>query len=250
MASPQRLTVIVPAHNEEQRLGPSLERIVAWASAREPRPEILVVESGSTDGTGALAKQFAARHSCVRVIHAPSGKGRAIADGVAAATGDVLYMCDADLSMPIEDADRLLQPVLDRACDIAIGSREGRGAQRVGEPEYRHVMGRVFNFVVKLAAVPGIDDTQCGFKCFRAEAVRPIFQQLTIMGFAFDVELLFLARRAGLKILVVPIVWHFDGDTRVRPGRDALLMFRDVMRIRLNALRGRYAATRRALSPQ
>lgn len=235
------VTVIIPAHNEERRLGPTLERLTSWAGGRTPPAEILVVESGSTDATTAVAERYAAQHPCVRVIHAPLGKGRAVAAGVAAASGDVLYMCDADLSTPIEEADRLLQPVIAGDCEIAIGSREGKSARRIGEPEYRHRMGRAFNWVVQLLAVGGIQDTQCGFKCFQAASARPIFAQLAIGGFAFDVELLFLARRNGLRIREIPVTWTFDPDTRVRAGRDAILMLADVLRIRLNSLVGRYA---------
>lgn len=236
------VTVIVPAHNEERRLAPTLERLAAWAGARTPPADILVVESGSTDATTAVAERFAARHACIAVIHAPLGKGRAVGAGVAAASGEVLYMCDADLSTPIEDADRLLQPVIRGECDIAIGSRQGTSARRIGEPAYRHVMGRVFNWTVRLMAVRGLRDTQCGFKCFRAAIARPIFERLTIAGFAFDVEVLFLARRSGARICEIPVTWTFDADTRVRPGRDAFLMLADVLRIRLNSLLGRYPA--------
>jgi dolichyl-phosphate beta-glucosyltransferase len=235
-----RVSVIVPAHNEARRLAPTLERLVAWAVTCTPAAEILIVESGSTDATTAVADSCARRHTLVRVIHAPLGKGRAIAAGVEAARGDILYMCDADLSTPIEESWQLIGPVVDDQCDIAIGSREGSAARRIGEPEYRHLMGRVFNWFVRSVAVPDIRDTQCGFKCFRADTVRPLFRQLTIGGFAFDVELLFLARQRGLRICEIPVTWTFDTDSRVRPGRDAAVMFFSVIAIRLNSLRGRY----------
>jgi glycosyltransferase involved in cell wall biosynthesis len=235
-----RISVIVPAHNEERRLAPTIERVAAWAVTLTPPAEILIVESGSTDATTAVAEGLAVRYSSVRVIHAPLGKGNAIAAGVNAASGDVLYMCDADLSTPIEDAWRLLEPVIKGECDLAIGSREGATARRVGEPGYRRVMGRVFNWTVQLIAVPGIKDTQCGFKCFHAARIRPVFQQMTIGGFAFDVELLFLARRAGLRIREIPVRWTFDADSRVRAVRDSVAMLASIAGIRIRSLRGGY----------
>ena len=237
-----RISVIVPAHNEERRLAPTIERLASWAAMVTPPPEILIVESGSTDGTTAIADGLAARHAAVRVIHARLGKGNAIAAGVQAASGDVLYMCDADLSTPIEDAWRLIDPVIRGECDLAIGSREGTGAGRIGEPRYRHVMGRVFNWTVQLLAVPGIKDTQCGFKCFHAERVRPVFRQMTVGGFAFDVELLFLARRRGLRICEIPVPWTFDADSRVRAVRDSLTMLASIAGVRVKSLFGRYRA--------
>lgn len=237
-----RISVIVPAHNEERRLAPTVERLAPWAAALAPPAEVLIVESGSTDGTTAIAEQLAARYPTVRVIHASLGKGNAIAAGVEAASGDVLYMCDADLSTPIEDAWLLIEPVIKGECDLAIGSREGAAATRIGEPRYRRIMGRVFNWTVQALAVPGIKDTQCGFKCFHAARVRPIFRQMTVGGFAFDVELLFLARRRGLRICEIPVRWTFDADSRVRAVRDSLTMLASIAGVRLKSLFGRYRA--------
>jgi len=235
------VTVIVPAHNEERRLALTLDRLTAWARARQSLVEIVVVDSASTDATAAVAGRYAGRYPLLRIVGAPFGKGNAIKAGVAAASSDLLYMCDADLSTPIEEADALLQPVLRGECDVAIGSREAASARRIGEPAYRHLMGRIFNTAVRLLAVPGIQDTQSGFKCFRASVARPLFEQLTIGGFAFDVEVLFLARRKGLRIREIPVTSTFDADTRVRPWRDAFAMAADVLRIRLNSLGGRYS---------
>lgn len=235
------VSVIVPAHNEERRLALTLDRLTAWARVRQSPVEIVVVDSASTDATVAVAERYVGKDTPLRIVGAPFGKGNALKAGVAAASGDLLYMCDADLSTPIGEADALLQPVLRGECDVAIGSREVPSARRIGEPAYRHLMGRLFNAVVRLLVVPGIQDTQSGFKCFRASAARPLFEQLTIGGFAFDVEVLFLARRNGLRVREIPITSTFDAGTRVRPWRDGLSMVADVLRIRLNSLLGRYA---------
>jgi dolichyl-phosphate beta-glucosyltransferase len=148
-------------------------------------------------------------------------------------------LCDADFSMPVEQISRLLAGI-DNGADIAIGSREAPGAQRIGEPRHRHLMGRVFNWLVGVVAVPRIDDTQCGFKAFRGNAAHELFARQRIDGWAFDVEVLFLASRGGYRIVEVPITWRYDPSSRVRPVRDTIAMMRELVAIRLNAMRGLY----------
>jgi glycosyltransferase involved in cell wall biosynthesis len=233
------LSVVIPAYNEEFRLERTLIRLCAFIEQRNEPAEILVVENGSSDGTSALVERFAATHDGIRLLHSERGKGRAVRTGVLAAQGRTILLCDADLSMPLEEADRLIAPAR-RDGVIVIGSREGVMARRVNEPLHRHLMGRMFNWVVRMLAVPGIRDSQCGFKAFSREVGCTVLGPQTITGWAFDVEMLFLARRRGLGILEVPITWYFDADSRVDAIRDGWRMLRDVIRVRLNAWRGRY----------
>ena len=159
--------------------------------------------------------------------------------GLLAAVGDLRFMCDADLSMPISELPRFLAMVPAR-CDIAIGSREGIGARRVGEPAHRHVMGRGFSALVRTMVLPGINDTQCGFKLFTSKAVEAVFPTTTIAGWAFDVEVLLIARLQGLKVLELPIEWHHRERSKISVLRDAGSMVRDLWKIRLNGIRGVY----------
>jgi hypothetical protein len=160
--------------------------------------------------------------------------------GALAACGDIVVFGDADLSWSVEDLPRFMA-LIDNATPVVIGSREGVGARRLDEPGYRHLMGRVFNRVVQTLAVPGIEDSQCGFKAFRADAAHAIFSRQRIDGFGFDVEVLYLARRLGFGIRVVPLRWEHKENSRVAPVRDTLAMLTDVVRVRFNGWRGTYA---------
>ena len=159
--------------------------------------------------------------------------------GLLAATGELRFMCDADLSMPLSELPRFLAMVPVQ-CDIAIGSREGIGSNRVGEPAYRHAMGRAFSTLVKAIVLPGINDTQCGFKLFTSNAVEAVFPMTTIAGWAFDVEVLSIARLRGITVKEIPIEWHYRQDSKVSVVRDPIRMFRDLWTIRLNGIRGVY----------
>ncbi len=233
------LSIIIPAYNEERRLPPSLDKIVAFIQQYPAPIEVIIVENGSTDRTTEVAEAYAARYPFIRVLHSTKGKGAAVKAGMMAGQGRFLFICDSDLSMPIEEVRKFLPPLLEDY-DVAIASREGPGAHRYGEPAYRHLMGRVFNLIVRLLAIPGFQDTQCGFKSFRREVARDIFASQTMTGWAFDVEALFIALRRGYKVVAVPINWYFDPDSRVRPLQDTYRMVRDVLRIRLNGCRGVY----------
>lgn len=233
------LTIVIPAYNEQLRLPGSLERLREYLDRQGYGYEVLVVDNGSSDATPEVAAAAAEQWSQFRCISiAQRGKGIAVKTGALAAKGERLMFCDADLAMPVEEIARFLPP-LERA-EVAIATREGAGSRRVGEPEYRHLMGRVFNLLVRLLAVPGFQDTQCGFKAFTRASAEAIFPRLTITGFGFDVELLYLARKYGLRVVEIPIVWYFQADSRVEPVRDTLRMLRDLARIRWNDLRGRY----------
>lgn len=233
------LSIIIPAYNEEQRLPGSLADIVAWIGTVPYGVEVLVVENGSSDRTTEVAESFAAQHKNIRVLHSAKGKGAAVREGMLRGRGEYLFICDSDLSMPIVEVEKFLPPQL-QGYDVAIASREAPGAVRYDEPEYRHIMGRVFNFIVRVLAVPGFHDTQCGFKMFKKDIAAEVFAQQTITGWTFDVEALYLALKQNARVVEVPVNWYFDADSRVDPLRDTWQMFWDVVRIRLNDLRGVY----------
>jgi glycosyltransferase involved in cell wall biosynthesis len=234
------LSLIIPANNEAQRLPATLERVQGFLATQAFSSEVLVIENGSRDRTAAVAEEFARRHPATQVLREPrAGKGRAVRRGMLSARGDYRFICDADLSMPIEQVPRFLPPVLTEV-DIAIASREAPGAVRYQEPAYRHWLGRGFNALVRLLAVPGFQDTQCGFKCFSARAAQVLFPIQRLDGWTFDVEVLFLGLQYGYRIREIPIPWYYIPGSRVRLVRDSWQMFTDLFRIRSNWRRGRY----------
>lgn len=234
------LSIVIPAYNEENRLPNTLEQVFHFLEKQPFASEVLVVENGSNDRTFEIAQEYANRLQNVRVLHSEQrGKGRAIQRGVKAAVGEYVFMCDADLSMPVEEIHKFIPPRLQNV-DIAIASREAPGSIRYNEPYYRHFTGRVFNTLIRLLVLPGLQDTQCGFKCIRAQVARDIFPYQTLTGWAFDVELLFIARRHGYRIVEIPIDWYFNADSKISVIRDSLRMFLDLLRIRRNARRGLY----------
>ena len=234
------LTIIIPAYNEEQRLPETLPKVVSVAEAQDYGIEILVVDNASTDRTAEIVRGVSAAHPIVSLLSQPRpGKGAAVRKGMLKGRGEYLFICDADLAMPIEQVNRFLPPALSDY-DIAIASREAPGAVRYNEPWYRHTMGRVFNTLVRLVAVPDIQDTQCGFKCFRRQAAQDLFTTQTLDGWAFDVEVLYIARQRGYRIVEVPIDWYYGEGSRISPLRDSLNMAREVFRIRRNGRAGLY----------
>ena len=235
-----KLSIVIPAFNEARRIGLTLDELRAALPAISDAWEIRVVDDGSSDDTAARVEAVAGADARIVLQREPHrGKGAAVRAGLLAAGGDVRFMCDADLSMPVGELPRFLALVPSR-CDIAVGSREGLGARRVGEPAHRHWMGRIFNNLVRMGTLDGISDTQCGFKLFSRAAVERIFPRTTIDGWAFDIEVLSIARRQGLRIVEVPIEWHYREHSRVSLVRDSFRMARDVFRVRANALKGRY----------
>jgi glycosyltransferase involved in cell wall biosynthesis len=171
------------------------------------------------------------------VIHEEQrGKGNAVRFGILEAHGEYRFICDADLSMPIDEVQKFLPPVVNDF-DLAIASREAPGSTRYNEPSYRHWGGRAINFAIRLMILPGLNDTQCGFKCFRADVTESLFRQQTLMGWSFDIEILYLARRKHLRIKEIPIQWYFDADSKVNAIRDALRMLGDIFRIHINEAR-------------
>ena len=234
------LSVIIPAFNEAGRLPATLERLDDFLSKQPFSYEILVVENGSSDDTFEIACQMKERIRNLKVMHEDiRGKGWAVRQGMLAAGGKYRFICDADLSMPIEEVLRFLPPQL-QDVPIAIGSREAPGAVRYDEPQYRHLVGRLFNFLVRILILEGLNDTQCGFKCFRADAAESIFPLVTIKGWTFDVEALFIGRKQGYKIVEIPIPWYYKAQSRVRVMRDSIQMGFDLLKVRLNDLKGKY----------
>jgi dolichyl-phosphate beta-glucosyltransferase len=234
------LSIVIPAHNEEYRLPPSLQKIDRFLQTQPYTAEVLVIENGSHDRTVEVALDFARQAPYLRVISEEQrGKGLAVRRGMLEARGEYRFICDADLSMPIDQVNRFLPPQLHQP-EVVIGSRETQGAVRYHEPAYRHLIGRGFNSIVRWMALPGLQDTQCGFKCFCASAAENVFSRQSLTGMSFDVEVLFIARRLGYKLQEVPIDWYFDPDSRVRLFKDSLGMFLDLLTIRRNARQGHY----------
>ncbi|HEY2980706.1 MAG TPA: dolichyl-phosphate beta-glucosyltransferase [Anaerolineales bacterium] len=234
------LSIVIPAHNEERRLPRTLEQVFDFLAGQAFTFEVVVVENGSADRTVEIAHEFARRHAQLRVFQEPArGKGRAVKRGMLEARGQYRFICDADLSMPIREVIKFLPPAI-TDFDIAIGSREAPGAVRHNEPAYRHWGGRAINAAIRLLILPGLQDTQCGFKCFTAEAAQTLFNLQTLPGWSFDIELLYLARRRKYRIREIPINWYFDPETKLSAVRDALRMIKDIFTIRINAMRGIY----------
>jgi len=219
---------------------PSLKKIRTFLQQQNYESEVLVIENGSTDDTLIIARSQIEMMPSLRVLEINErGKGLAVKTGMLAAKGQYRFMCDADLSMPIEQISRFLPPKLDQV-DVAIGSREAKGARRFDEPLIRHKIGRVFNTIVRWMVLPDLQDTQCGFKCFTAKTVQDVFPLQTLNGMSFDAEVLFIARQKGYKIQEIPIDWYFNADSRVRLIKDSLKMGLDLLTIRRQSRRGYY----------
>ena len=236
------LSVVVPAYNEETRIGPCIDRLRRALPAMVPSWEILIANDGSRDRTREIVAAEVAAEPRIRLLELPHrGKGEAVRRGLLEARGEWRYIADADLATPPEDLPRFLAHTKDPNVALVIGSREAPGAQRLDEPWIRHWIGRFFNWFVRILITPGITDTQCGFKLFSARAVEAICPYLAIQGFAFDVEMLALARRAGLSIRELGVTWDGNQESRVAFGGGAAA-FADVLRIRWRLWRGAYSA--------
>ena len=229
-----RLSVVVPCYNEEQRLPRTIEGIERYFEAKRIPYELILVDDGSVEGTRMIMDRAAEQNSNVRVEALPHnrGKGRAIATGVAVARGSEILVTDADLSTPIEELEKL-QAALDNGVGVAIGSRSVKGSRvEVSQPIYRVLMGKTFNLIVQALLLPGIWDTQCGFKLFRADVARAAFDGLTSERFGYDPEVLYRAKKQGVKIAEVPVVWRNSTPTKVSPISSSLDMLKDVIKVR------------------
>ena len=237
-----RLSLVVPAYNEETRLAATLDAWRGYLERERIDWEIVVVDDGSRDRTAAIVAEVGAGDARVRLLTRPHlGKGAAVRAGMLAATGEWRFMADADLSMRPQELPRFFGAAGQPRFAVTVGSREGPGARRIAEPIYRHLLGRLYNWLVRLLVIRGIEDTQCGYKLFTREAAEALFTRQRLNGFGFDVEVLFLARRLAFEVGEVPITWHYDPDSRVSltKGLDAFL---DIVRVRLNAGFRRYDA--------
>jgi dolichyl-phosphate beta-glucosyltransferase len=228
------LSIVIPCYNEEERLPRTIEQIERYLEGKDLAYELILVDDGSTDGTRLVMDAAAERNRFVRLEALPQnrGKGRALAEGVAAATGSEVLVTDADLSTPIEELDKL-QAALDKGAGVAIASRALRASRvEVSQPIYRVLMGKAFNLLVQVVLLPGIWDTQCGFKLFRAEVAHDAFGRLTTDGFGYDPEVLYRAKKRGVKIAEVPVVWRNSAPTKVSPLKSSIDMFKHVVRVR------------------
>jgi dolichyl-phosphate beta-glucosyltransferase len=244
------LSIVIPAYNEEHRILPTLERIHRFVSGGRLRTEILVVDDGSGDRTVAVVEEAAKHIPGLRVVRqVPNrGKGAAVRLGMLTARGPIRMMCDADGSMPAEEMTKLLDVIVSNRADIAIGSRYVDGKAAQGQPLYRRLWSRLCNQVIQRTLVPGIIDTQCGFKAFTAEAARELFGKARIDGWAFDLEILALARRRGYSIAEVGVTWTDDGRSRVSPLSDMWKVMSEAWTIRRNLRRGVYSRPARVLA--
>lgn len=225
------VSIVIPAWNEAQRIGATLERILQFSQQSPYAIDILVVDDGSTDSTSAVAGQYEG----VSVLTLPvnRGKGAAVRAGMKASKGDIVLFSDADLSTPIEEFDNIIPAIAKGEADVSIGSRAlDRSKVQVHQPWYRELMGRCFNVIVQILVFRGITDTQCGFKAFSRKAILAVVDDATIDGFSFDVELLFLAKRAGMRIQQTPVVWINDDRSTVNPITDSLRMIVELFKIR------------------
>lgn len=236
------LSVIIPAYNEEKRLLSTLSKICAYLSTKDFPYEIIVVDDGSTDNTLQMVKNFASsnRHIVILINEQNSGKGYSVRKGMLSARGEYVFFTDADLSTPIEEIEKCL-PYLINGYDVVIGSRSMPGSDiLVRQPWYREKMGKIFNFMVNMVLLKGIIDTQCGFKGFKREAVKTVFNRCKIDGFSFDVEALYLSRKYNFKIKEIPIRWENSPLSKVSPIKHSLQMFKDLIGIKIKDLKGDY----------
>jgi len=238
------ISIVIPAYNEEQRLGPTLTAILSFLSQRPSRfAEVLVVDDGSRDGTARIVEQFSAAHPQIRLLRNPGnrGKGYSVRHGVLESRGEWILFTDADLSAPIEELDKLFDAVRRTHADIAIGSRAlERSLIQVHQSWFRETAGRMFNLFLRLLTGLPFLDTQCGFKLYRRQAAQEIFRRQRLERFGFDAEVLYIARRLGFRCVEVPVRWSHSPGTKVSMLRDSLDMFLDLLRIRWNDLLGRY----------
>jgi dolichyl-phosphate beta-glucosyltransferase len=243
--------MVIPAYNEAKNLRNTLQTAWSFLAAQEYETELLIVDDGSEDSTAEVARDFARDKANIRLISIPhGGKAAALRTGMSAATGEHIVFSDADLATPLTYIGAFRESVK-QGCDVVIGSREGIGAERIGEPKYRHIMGRAFNLMVQALVLPGLHDTQCGFKLFNREVVTQILPRTrlyrdpnqTIQGArvtAFDVELLVISKRLGFKVCDMPVVWSYGKGSKVNPIRDTWANLVDVLTVKVNDIRGRY----------
>lgn len=229
------MSIILPAYNEENRLGPTLTRIGEYLDTKDWTAEIIVVDDGSKDGTVDLVEEWMKKDERIKLVRNPEnkGKGFSVRNGMLRAKGRYRLFSDSDLSTPIEELDKLLSYIGGRI-DVTIGSRSIAGSDvQVSQALYRMLMGRIFNLIVRILFQTKMRDTQCGFKLFTRKAAEDVFPKAVVNRFGFDVEVLFLAEKLGYKVQEVPVVWINSEESKVSAVRDSIGMFIDLFRIRL-----------------
>jgi len=250
MSSPTLdLSIVIPAFNEENRLPKTLDSIFGYLQARPCRAEIIVVDDGSTDRTSEIVNACRQKYPILRLVsnEGNRGKGFSVRHGMLEARGEIALFSDADMSTPIEEADKLLRALREEGYDAAIGSRAvDRSLIEVHQSAFREQAGIVFNRLVRWVMGIEFSDTQCGFKAFRMQRARVIFEQQRVEQFGFDPEILFLAKRNGLRVAEVPVRWSHDSATKVNVLADGIRMFLELLSIRWNAMQGRYPPARKS----
>uniref|UniRef100_A0A7C4TJR9 dolichyl-phosphate beta-glucosyltransferase n=1 Tax=candidate division WWE3 bacterium TaxID=2053526 RepID=A0A7C4TJR9_UNCKA len=246
-------SIVIPAFNEEAGITSSLTQVINFMRGFSNGFEVIVVDDGSTDKTAEKVENHLKEYPQIKLIKNPhKGKAFSTRTGVLMASGKYVLMSDADMATPISELKRLFIWMQDHGFEVVVGSREGIGAKRANEPLTRHIMGRVFNMIVRVLTGLDIQDTQCGFKLFKGEAAQEIFNRLLVFGSeveetekprvsAFDVEILLVAKKLGYKIKEVPISWTYVPTRRVHPVRDSILNFLDVVKIKANDILGKYS---------
>lgn len=252
-------SIVIPTYNEADKITSTLTKILGFMREYSKEFEVIVSDDGSVDDTAKLVDEYAQENPEVRLLkNEHKGKGPAVISGFRAAKGDYINQCDADLATPITELKRQMVWIREQGFDIVIASREGKGAQRVGEPFHRHLMGRVFNLWMQIVVLPGIRDSQCGFKTFRASVAKDIFSRLKLYGSdskvlsqpsfgAFEVEVLFIARKLKYRIKELPITWTYVKTPRLNAFYNSINMALDVIKIRLNHLKGLYKISERTM---
>jgi glycosyltransferase involved in cell wall biosynthesis len=246
---PLAYSIIIPAFNESERIAGTLNRIISYSAEQKWPVEIIVVDDGSRDSTVEIVNRYAQQNPAVRLLQNPGnrGKGYSVRHGMLQAQGGVLLFSDADLSSPIEEAHKLFDAIASGA-DVAIGSRWLRtDLQTRRQPIHRQLFGRIFNLLLRMVLRLKFKDTQCGFKAFNRRAAEVLFPLQQIERWGFDPELLYLARHFGFKVVEIPVAWAHREGTRISPLRDGLHMFMETLRVRWNAIVGKYRRPR--LSP-
>lgn len=237
METPPLLSLVIPCYNEEQRLPATLAKLAEGLPALGRSTEVVVADDGSTDATRQAAEAFKDRIPSLSVLALPhGGKGSALKGGIEAAQGQYVFLCDADLSMPLSELPKLMGPA-QQGAPVVLGWR-----RRLGEPAFRRFRGRIFNLLVRALLLPGVHDTQTGFKLFRKDVALQVYAAQRIRGYASEVEILYVARRLGYKLAEARVDWYYEPGGKVRPVLDVLRMLRDLIKIRVWATRGVYPA--------
>lgn len=237
------ISVVIPAYNEENRIGNTLDNIIEYFGGKNKSLEIIVVDDGSTDETAKITNEYAEKHPFIHLIKKEKNEGKALAvkEGVLSAKGEFILFSDADLSTPINELKSLMKPIREEKAGVSIGSRAIIGSKvEIHQPFYREFMGKFFNKLVQLLALPGVFDTQCGFKLFTRESAMDIFPRMTVTNFSFDVEILAIARARDYHIAEVPVKWINSSETKLNVLRDVPRMFMGILQVHMNLKSGRY----------